>query len=131
MQLMDTKETYPFEVDMGVGKDKNPVFEMKKLTSHETDELDDNSTLTVSDPDNPDKPNEIKFLQGTIKRMKIEFAVIGFVKNIDGKDGQPAKFNKETLALLLPSVRDKLVKHIDEKNELNPDRKKEAEKTKK
>jgi hypothetical protein len=127
MQLIDTKQTYEFQVDMGLGKEKNPIFQMKKLTSYEVDELDDNSTLTSSDSS---KSGEVKFLQGTLRKMKLDFAVVGFVKNIMSGD-KLAKFNKENMAMLPPNVRNKLVEHIDEKNELNPEKNEEDSKVKK
>ena len=126
MRLVDNKETYEHILDIGDGE-KNPVFEMKRLTSYEVDQLDDNNTLTLTDTK---KSGEVRFLAGTVRNMKINYAVIGFVKNIEDKNGKLAKCTRETKRDLPPRVRDLLVKHIDEKNELIVDKEKEDKKVK-
>jgi len=127
MQLVDVKETYTFVLNVGDG-DKNPEFTMKKLTAFEVDRIDDVSTrLSVQKGDEGN--NQAIVLAGTTRDMKINYCVVDWT-NINEKNGKPAKCTRENKRLLPVSVRAELIKHIDEKNELNPDKEEEEKKAK-
>lgn len=118
MELIDEKETYEFVIDTGEGEN-NPVFIMGKLTTWEHDMIDDRSTLTTTSTGGDGiKAGEVRYLSGTIRSLKIEYAVKDW-RNVVAKDGKPAKCNKENKKKLPVGIREKIVKHIDEINELN------------
>ncbi|MBT5304935.1 MAG: hypothetical protein HOL31_07635 [Candidatus Scalindua sp.] len=114
-QMFDNKETYDFVVDCGLGE-KNPVFELSKLTQWEFDQIEDNSTITTTD--SKSKKSFVKYLGGKVRSLKFDYALKDW-RNVVDKDNKTIKFNSDNKKKLANWIRIKIVEKIDEDNELN------------
>jgi hypothetical protein len=114
MELMNDKETYDFEIDVGE-KESNPVFTMGKLTAYEVDRIDDKNTLTLAGQKAGDK-SQVQYLAGTIRDMKINYAVKSWSNiTLNKKDVKCTTENKRKLPVW---IRKKLEENIDKENKL-------------
>ena len=130
MQLTNSDETYEFELkqhkesENPEGDDSNeldPVFILSKLTTQQVDWIDD-STSVVST-----KTNDVRVMVGKVKSLKIEYALKDW-RNVVDKEGKPVKCTSENKKRLPIGVRERLLEHIDEINDLSRKRDEEDEK---
>jgi len=128
MQLMNSDETYEFELKQGKesenpegGDNLDPVFILCKLTTQQVDWIDDNTSVVST------KTNDVRVMVGKVKSLKIEYALKDW-RNVVDKEGKPVKCTSENKKRLPIGVRERLLEHIDEINDLTRKRDEEEEK---
>ena len=128
MQLMNSEDTYEFELKQHKesetpegGDNLDPVFILCKLTTQQVDWIDDNTSVVST------KTNDVRVMVGKVKSLKIEYALKDW-RNVVDKEGKPVKCTSENKKRLPIGVREKLLEHIDEVNDLTRKRDEEEEK---
>ena len=126
MWLTNSDETYEFELKLKesekTGADAtDPVFILSKLTTQQVDWIDDITSVVST------KTNDVRVMVGKVKGLKIEYALKDWRGVVD-KEGKPVKCTSENKKRLPIGVRERLLEHIDEINDLTRKRDEEEEK---
>lgn len=124
LKISDPREegTYEAKYELkDTPEEECPIFILRKLTAPEVENIDNQTTIAK-----PGKDGNVSFLAGTIRRLKIDKALVDW-KNVCDKDGNPLPFthaNKLWLPVSIVSwIEDKINEDNDLKGIKEPERK--------